>query len=80
MQASLRTSQFLAFIAQSQQEGAEAVTARIIAAECGCSVPTVRLSLRKFIETEQLCEGQRLEGVQNVGYRLVAARRQSHQQ
>lgn len=80
VQASLRTSQFLAFIAQSQQEGAEAVTARIIAAECGCSVPTVRLNLRKFIETEQLYEGQRLEGVQNVGYRLVAARRQSHQQ
>lgn len=80
VQASLRTSQFLAFIAESQREGAEAVTARIIAAECGCSVPTVRLNLRKFIETEQLYEGQRLEGVQNVGYRLVAARRQSHQQ
>lgn len=80
VQASLRTSQFLAFIARAQQEGAEAVTARTIAAECGCSVQTVYLNLRKFIDTEQLYEGQRLEGVQNVGYRLVAARRQNRQQ
>lgn len=80
VQASIRTNQFLEFIAQAQQQGSDNVPARVIAAECGCSVRTVHVNLRKFMDSDQLYNNMRLEGVQHLGYRLipVGRRRTSH--
>lgn len=71
VQASVRTQQFLETIAQAHRDGAEYVIGRTIAAECGCHQMTVRGHLAKFMASDQLYEGRRLEAVQSRGYRLV---------
>lgn len=69
--ANMRTQEYLQFIWESQEQGAEHVTARTVAGSFGRSERTVRVALHHFIESGALYEGRRLEGVQGSGYRLV---------
>lgn len=69
--ASVRTQEYLRMVLEAQQQGADNVTARTIAALSGRSERTVHVLLRKFMESGQLFEGQRLEAKQGSGYRFV---------
>lgn len=71
--ANTRTREYLQFIQESQEQGAEYVTARTIAGSFSRSERTVRVMLHRVVESGELYEGQRLDGVQGSGYRLVPA-------
>lgn len=73
VEATKRQSEYLGIAWGLIQSGLDFVTARQIAAEAGKHERTVKALLKRFMDSGELFNDCRLEGVQGSGYRFVAA-------